>query len=178
MVFFINKEHIIFNKIHMKKPITLEQHKKTKAEIEHAREIHKRSLSLNDRVLGYISDVLGSPWVVYAFTAIALVGLTQVRSLLELVQWFSQTFVQFVALAIIQGRSNLQSRKEEARTDMIVKISGENEKDVHLLLSHQDYQNQQIDRILKELKAGKKSAKSKEPEQAEVMENLEPPTTN
>lgn len=156
----------------MKKPITLDQHKKTKKEIEHANEVHKRSLRFNDRALGYVSDVLGSPWVVYAFTAIALVGLTQVRSLLELVEWFSQTFVQFVALAIIQGRSNLQSRKEEARTDMIVKISAENEKDVHLLLSHQDYQNQQIDRILKEIKALKTAKKSKTEEKTETAEEV------
>lgn len=154
----------------MKKPLSLEQHKKIKKEVEHASDVHKRSLNFNDRALGYISDILGSPWVVYVFTAIALIGLTQVRSLLEVVQWFSQTFVQFVALAIIQGRSNLQSRKEEARTDMIVKISAENERDVHLLLSHQDYQNEQIEKLLKEVKAIKGDAKSKTSEKSESPE--------
>ena len=162
----------------MKKPITLEQHKKTKREIEHAREVHKRSLSFNDRTLGYVSEVLGSPWVVYAFTAIALVGLTQVRTLLGVVQWFSQTFVQFVALAIIQGRSNLQSRKEDARTDMIVKISEENESDAHLLLLHQDYQNQQIDSLLKEVKALKAAVKPKTSEKTESQEKPKESSVN
>lgn len=136
----------------MKKPITLEEHKKTKKETVHANIVHKKSLSFNDRVIGGISDILGSPWVVYLFTVIAIIGLTQVKTLMELIQWFSQTFVQFVALAIIQGRSNLQSRHDEARSEMAFHISKENERDIHHLLAHQDYQNLHIEKMLKEIK--------------------------
>lgn len=143
----------------MKKPITLNEHKKTKKEVAHANLVHKKSLSFNDKVIGGISDILGSPWVVYLFTLIAVVGLTQVRTLMELIQWFSQTFVQFVALSIIQGRSNLQNRHDEARTEMMFQISKENERDIHLLLAHQDYQNLQTEKILKDIK-NIKSAKN------------------
>ena len=133
----------------MDKPISLQEHKKTKEEVVSATRTYKKSLSFNDRVLGDVSDVLGSPWVVYIFTIIALVGLTQVSTLLEMVQWFSQTFVQFVALAIIQGRSNLQSKFDEARAEMTYKIAKENEKDIHHLLAHQDYQNELLEKILR-----------------------------
>jgi low affinity Fe/Cu permease len=143
----------------MEKPITLSEHKKTKKEVAHANRAYKKNLTFNDHVLGGISDVLGSPWVVYLFTIIALVGLTQVANLMELVQWFSQTFVQFVALAIIQGRSNIQSRFDEARAEMTYQLAKENEKDIHLLLEHQDYQNEQIDRLIETLEKSNKKEK-------------------
>jgi hypothetical protein len=151
----------------MKRPITLEQHKKTKKEIEN---MSVRVLSVNERALNRLSDILGSSWTVYLFTLIAIVALTQVRTLMELIQWFSQTLVQFVALAIIQGHSNLQSKKDERRTKMMVKIFAENERDIHHLLRHQDYQNQQIDRLLKEIKSIKVVAKSKPSDKIESKE--------
>ena len=136
----------------MNRPLTLEEHKKTKERVEHAHVAYERSLSFNDKVLGIVSDILGSPWIVYLFTIIAFIGLTQVRTLMELIQWFSQTFVQFVALAIIQGRSNIQSKFDQARADMTYKLAKENEKDIHHLLIHQDYQNEQIDKLTREIK--------------------------
>lgn len=136
----------------MKKPISLGEHKKTKRRVLHANEAHQRSLSFNDRILSSIAEILGSTWVVYFFTIIALVGLIHVDSLPALIQWFTQTFVQFVALAIIQGQSNLQSRHDEARAQMMAEIAEENEKDVDLLLAHQEFQNDQISKILKDIK--------------------------
>lgn len=133
----------------MKRPTTLEQHKKTKKEVEH---MNRKTRSFNERALNYLSNILGSSWTVYLFTLIAIVALTQVGTLMELIQWFSQTLVQFVALAIIQGHSNLQSKKDEKRTEMMVKVFAENERDIHHLLSHQDYQNQQIGKLMKEIK--------------------------
>lgn len=133
----------------MEKPATLDSHKRNKENIQNANVLHKQLLSFNHKTLQYLSNLLGSPWVVYFFTIIALVGLTQVSTLLELVQWFSQTFVQFVALAIIQGRSNIQSQHDEEMTEMIYKLSKEQEKDVYHILNHQDYQNEQIEKLLK-----------------------------
>ena len=78
---------------------------------------HLETLSFNQKMLLTFGKVLGSPWTVYIFIAIALVGLTQTNSLSGLITWFSQTFVQFVALAVLQGASNLQSRHSEIRAE-------------------------------------------------------------
>lgn len=138
------------------RPVTLETHKKAKENVRNANVVHKEFRTFNEQVLEKVSGLLGSPMVVYLFTLIAFIGLTQVTSLYQLIQWFSQTFVQFVALAVIQGYSNLQSKHDEAMAEMTFRLAKESERDIHHLIAHQDYQNEQLEKLTKALATKRK----------------------
>ena len=60
--------------------------------------------SFNDRVADRITTGLSSMWTAYVFTIVALVSLPAAlatHSLIVIVAWFAQTFVQLVALSIL-----------------------------------------------------------------------------
>lgn len=78
--------------------------------------IHQASLTLNERVASFFADVLGSPWTIYVFAAIAFISLPDVlasRSLETIVSWCTQTFIQLVALAVLQSKAVLDSKHAE-----------------------------------------------------------------
>lgn len=90
--------------------------------------------NFNKNMLLRLCKILGSPWTVYVFIIIALIGTPSGGTIFMWTQWFSSVFVQFVALSIIQGGTNLQSE--------------EFEKHVNGILNHISFDN---DRILEEL---------------------------
>ena len=60
-------------------------------------------------------------WCAYAFAVLALVALPsalQGGSLLDLIQWISQTFIQLVMLSVIMVGQNILSRASDKRADM------------------------------------------------------------
>ena len=108
---------------------------------------HIETLNFNQKMLLKFCDVLGYPWTVYLFCLIAFIGLTQIKTLLEFITWFSQTLIQFVALAVIQGGSNLQSRHAQIKAD-----------EEYKMVSHQD---KEMDYIISTLKQIKKKVDNK-----------------
>lgn len=73
--------------------------------------------SLNT-VVAFITDAVGTMWAAIAFTALALVSLPGALasgSILILIAWCAQTFLQLVLLPIIMVGQRVQAEKTEAR---------------------------------------------------------------
>ena len=67
---------------------------------------------LNARLALAITNTVGTMWMAYAFTTLALVSLPAAilsRSLIVLVAWIAQTFLQLVLLPIIIVGQNIQA---------------------------------------------------------------------
>lgn len=60
-------------------------------------------------------------WCAYAFAVVAFVALPDALnsgSILPMVQWFSQTFIQLVMLSVIMVGQNIQGRASDKRAEM------------------------------------------------------------
>lgn len=77
---------------------------------------HKGSLTLNQRIASLIADILGSPWTIYAFALVACISLPAVVKSGDttlIVSWVTQTFIQLVALAVLQAKAVLDGKHAE-----------------------------------------------------------------
>ena len=78
-------------------------------------------VGFNGRVGLVITTAVGTMWCAYAFALLALVALPDALnsgSLLPIVQWLSQTFIQLVMLSVIMVGQNVQSRASDKRAEM------------------------------------------------------------
>lgn len=101
---------------------------------KHPTKIHEANLTLNQRIALFIANLLGSPWTIYLFTILALISLPAViesKNLVLIISWITQTFIQLVALAILQAKSVIDgSHSEEianAIYDNAIRSEEENE---------------------------------------------------
>lgn len=75
---------------------------------------------LNKRVAIVITRAVGSMWCAYLFAAIALVSLPTVLasgSVVVIVAWVAQTFLQLVLLSVIIVGQNIQASASDARAE-------------------------------------------------------------
>jgi hypothetical protein len=78
-------------------------------------------VGLNGRVALILTTVVGTMWCAYAFAGLALVALPSALSggsLLNLIQWISQTFIQLVMLSVIMVGQNILGRASDKRAEM------------------------------------------------------------
>lgn len=78
-------------------------------------------VGLNGRVGLVITTAVGTMWCAYSFALLAVVALPDALnsgSLLPIVQWLSQTFIQLVMLSVIMVGQNVQSRASDKRAEM------------------------------------------------------------
>jgi hypothetical protein len=78
-------------------------------------------VGFNGKIALTLTTVVGTMWCAYAFAVLALVALPsalQGGSLLDLIQWISQTFIQLVMLSVIMVGQNILSRASDKRADM------------------------------------------------------------
>ena len=79
---------------------------------------------LNGRIALTLTRVVGTMWCAYAFAALALVALPaalESGSLLAIVQWISQTFIQLVMLSVIMVGQNIIGQAADLRSEMTYK---------------------------------------------------------
>jgi low affinity Fe/Cu permease len=84
---------------------------------KHPTRVHKAGLTLNDRVAILFGNLLGSPWAIYLFIVIAFVSLPEVirsNDIVLIIGWLAQTFIQLVALAILQAKAVIDGKHSEA----------------------------------------------------------------
>ena len=77
-------------------------------------------VGFNGRIALTLTTVVGTMWCAYAFAVLALVALPsalQGGSILDLIQWISQTFIQLVMLSVIMVGQNILSRASDKRAD-------------------------------------------------------------
>jgi hypothetical protein len=78
-------------------------------------------VGFNGKVALGLTTVVGTMWCAYAFAVLAFLALPsaiQGGSLLLLVQWLSQTFIQLVMLSVIMVGQNILSRASDKRAQM------------------------------------------------------------
>lgn len=76
----------------------------------HPTRIHKSNLTVHQKIALKLADLLGSPYMIYAFVVLACVSLPTVLKsgdVTLIVAWIAQTFIQLVALAILQAKAVL-----------------------------------------------------------------------
>ena len=77
-------------------------------------------VGFNGRVALALTTIVGTMWCAYAFAVLALVALPSALeggSLLNLIQWISQTFIQLVMLSVIMVGQNILGRVSDKRAD-------------------------------------------------------------
>jgi len=78
-------------------------------------------VGFNGKIALTLTTLVGTMWCAYAFAVLALVALPSALSdgsLLALVQWVSQTFIQLVMLSVIMVGQNILSKASDKRAEM------------------------------------------------------------
>jgi len=78
-------------------------------------------VGINGKVALTLTTVVGTMWCAYAFAVLALVALPSAigtGTVLALVSWLSQTFIQLVMLSVIMVGQNILSKASDKRADM------------------------------------------------------------
>jgi hypothetical protein len=78
-------------------------------------------VGFNGKVALGLTTIVGTMWCAYAFAVLAFLALPsaiQGGSLLLLIQWLSQTFIQLVMLSVIMVGQNILSRASDKRAQM------------------------------------------------------------
>jgi hypothetical protein len=78
-------------------------------------------VGFNGRVALTLTTIVGTMWCAYAFAVLALVALPSALSdgsLLAIIQWISQTFIQLVMLSVIMVGQNILGKASDKRAEM------------------------------------------------------------
>jgi hypothetical protein len=78
-------------------------------------------VGFNGKIALILTTIVGTMWCAYAFAVLALVALPsaiQQGTVLALVSWLSQTFIQLVMLSVIMVGQNILSRASDKRAQM------------------------------------------------------------
>ncbi|MHB8959757.1 MAG: hypothetical protein ACYDAN_09045 [Candidatus Limnocylindrales bacterium] len=81
-------------------------------------------VGLNGRIALRLTPIGGTMWCAYAFAVLALVALPSALadgSMLAIIQWVSQTFIQLVMLSVIMVGQNILSKSGDRRAEMTFK---------------------------------------------------------
>lgn len=106
--------------------------------------------AFNDRLADVITNVVGTMWAFYIFTALALVSLPSVIKSADpviIVGWVAQTFLQLVLLAVLQTSANRGGKAGDARA---AATFNDTEAMIHTLLQVETHLLQQ-DAVLADL---------------------------
>ena len=78
-------------------------------------------VGINGKVALTLTTIVGTMWCAYAFAVLALVALPsalQDGSMLAIIQWISQTFIQLVMLSVIMVGQNILGKASDKRAEM------------------------------------------------------------
>ena len=79
------------------------------------------SVGFNGKIALALTTVVGTMWCAYAFSVLAFFALPSAitsGSVLQLIQWLSQTFIQLVMLSVIMVGQNILGRSADKRSEM------------------------------------------------------------
>jgi hypothetical protein len=78
-------------------------------------------VGFNGKIALALTTIVGTMWCAYAFSVLAFFALPSAissGSVLQLIQWLSQTFIQLVMLSVIMVGQNILSRASDKRAEM------------------------------------------------------------
>ncbi len=108
-------------------------------------------VGLNGKVALALTTIVGTMWCAYAFAVLALIALPSAIStgtVLALVSWLSQTFIQLVMLSVIMVGQNILSRASDKRADMTYQDADATFHESEQIQAHLLEQDQAINTLL------------------------------
>ena len=113
-------------------------------------------VGVNGKIALALTTIVGTMWCAYAFSVLAFFALPSAissGSVLQLIQWVSQTFIQLVMLSVIMVGQNILSRASDKRAEMTYQDADatfhESEQIQEHLLEQDQAINTLLDKILK-----------------------------
>jgi hypothetical protein len=114
-------------------------------------------VGLNGRIGLSITAVVGTMWAAYLFTILALVSLPAAitsGSVIVIISWIAQTFLQLVLLPVIIVGQNLQGRASDKRADQTYSDAEAILHECLQLQAHLQAQDQILDDLIHSAKPG------------------------
>jgi hypothetical protein len=110
----------------------------------------------NNRFALVLTRAVGTMWCAYAFAGLALIALPSALasgSLLALVTWLSQTFIQLVMLSVIMVGQNVLGRASDKRADMTYQDADAAFHETGQIQRHLEAQDAAINELLRTVSA-------------------------
>jgi hypothetical protein len=127
-----------------------------------AERLHDRPVKVDDERVGVnghvaliITAVVGTMWCAYVFTLISLVSLPDAiksGSLITIISWIAQTFIQLVLLPIIIVGQNIQGKASDKRSEQTYKDAEAILSECLQLQSHLQAQDTVLDDVVANVK--------------------------
>jgi hypothetical protein len=110
----------------------------------------------NGRLAVILTSVVGTMWCAYAFAVLALVALPSAieqGSVLAIVTWVSQTFIQLVMLSVIMVGQAIMSKASDERAEMTYKDADATFHESEQIQLHLKAQDDALDALLNKVAA-------------------------
>jgi hypothetical protein len=117
---------------------------------------NKHPVSLNAKVALLLTRAVGTMWCAYVFAALAFFALPDAvksHSMLQIIQWLSQTFIQLVMLSVIMVGQNILGEASDRRAELTYKDAEATFHEARQIQSHLQAQDEAISKILDRLEA-------------------------
>ena len=114
------------------------------------------SVGLNGKIALGLTTVVGTMWCAYAFAVLALVALPSAikdGSLLAIIQWISQTFIQLVMLSVIMVGQNILGKASDKRAEMTYKDADATLEEAEQIQAHLKVQDEALNTMLDKVAA-------------------------
>ena len=111
---------------------------------------------INGRIALTLTRVVGTMWCAYAFAGLALVALPAALSsgsVLDIVQWISQTFIQLVMLSVIMVGQNIIGQAANRRSEMTYKDADATFHEAEQIQQHLAAQDAALNQLLAKVAA-------------------------
>ncbi len=117
---------------------------------------------INGKIAVFLTRTIGTMWCAYVFAALALFALPDAvksHSLLAIIQWVSQTFIQLVMLSVIMVGQNILSQAGDRRAEMTFNDADATLHEAMEIQKHLKEQDEAINVILDRLEQFSQSLK-------------------
>jgi hypothetical protein len=111
-------------------------------------------VGFNGKIALALTTVVGTMWCAYAFSVLAFFALPSAissGSVLQLIQWLSQTFIQLVMLSVIMVGQNILGRASDKRAEMTYKDADATFHEASQIQAHLIEQDHAIDSLLEKV---------------------------
>ncbi len=113
-------------------------------------------VGMNGKVALIITAIIGTMWAAYLFTILALISLPAAitsGSVITIVAWVAQTFIQLVLLPIIIVGQNIQGKAADKRSEQTYKDAEAILSECLQLQQHLQAQDKILDDVVQHVKA-------------------------
>jgi hypothetical protein len=111
-------------------------------------------VGVNGRVALLLTSAVGTMWCAYAFAILALLALPDALrsgSLMPIVQWLSQTFIQLVMLSVIMVGQNILGKASDKRAEMTYQDADATFHEAEQIQAHLAAQDEALNAMLEKM---------------------------